>query len=53
LSPPFDIAFLATTEGFQLNRAFLKIRDPKVRRRIVDLVISLATTDDEPDLTVR
>jgi transcriptional regulator with XRE-family HTH domain len=53
LSPPFDIAFLATTEGFQLNRAFLKIRDPKVRRRIVDLVISLAPTEDEPDPTVR
>jgi transcriptional regulator with XRE-family HTH domain len=53
LSPPFDVTFLATTEGFQLNRAFLKIRDPKVRRRIVDLVVSLASTDDEPDPTVR
>lgn len=43
----FDVAFLATTEGFQLNRAFLRIRDPKVRRRIVDLVISLAPPDDD------
>lgn len=43
---PFDVAFLATTEGFQLNRAFLRIRDPKVRRRIVELVISLAPPDE-------
>ncbi len=44
---PFDVAFLATTEGFQLNRAFLRIRDPKVRRRIVELVVSLAPPEDE------
>ncbi len=44
---PFDVAFLATTEGFQLNRAFLRIRDPKVRRRIVDLVVSLAAPEDD------
>ena len=39
--------FLATSEGLQLNRAFALIRDPKVRRRILDLVTSLAP-DDEP-----
>ena len=44
---PFDMSFLATTEGFQLNRAFIRIRDPKVRRRIVDLVVSLAPADGE------
>ena len=43
----FDVAFLATAEGFQLNRAFLRIRDPKVRRRIVELVVSLAPPEDE------
>ncbi len=53
LSPPFDIAFLATNEGFQLNRAFMRIRDPKVRRRIVDLVVSLAPTEDGADEAVR
>ncbi len=42
---PFDVAFLATTEGFQLNRAFLRIPDPKVRRRIVELVVALAPSD--------
>ena len=29
-------------EGLQLNRAFVKITDPKVRRKIVDLVKALA-----------
>src|SRR5208337_2540813 len=43
----FDVAFLATSEGFQLNRAFLRIRDPKVRRRIVELVVSLAPPEDD------
>ncbi|MGI9352816.1 MAG: helix-turn-helix domain-containing protein [Rhizobiaceae bacterium] len=40
--PEYTIDFLATTEGMQLNRAFAKIKDPKVRRKIVDLVKSLA-----------
>jgi len=33
--------FCSSTEGLQLNRAFVKISDPKVRRRIIDLVSSL------------
>lgn len=33
--------FLSTVEGIQLNRAFARIADPKVRRRIIDLVIAL------------
>ena len=41
----FAIDFLATSEGLQLNRAFAKIKDDKVRKKIVDLVKSLA--DDE------
>jgi transcriptional regulator with XRE-family HTH domain len=43
----YAVDFLATSEGLQLNRAFALIRDPKVRRRILDLVASLAH-DDEP-----
>jgi transcriptional regulator with XRE-family HTH domain len=43
----YVVEFLASNEGLQLNRAFLRVRDPKVRRRIVDLVVSLASTDDE------
>ncbi len=45
-SRPLDIQFLSTTEGFKLNRAFTRIRDPKVRRRLIDLVESLAPPDD-------
>lgn len=37
--------FLSSSEGIQLNRSFVKIADPKVRRKILDLVKSLA--DDE------
>ena len=42
----FVVDFLASSEGLQLNRAFLRIRDPKVRRRIVDLVASLAASEE-------
>lgn len=38
--------FLSSPEGLQLNKAFAKIQDSKVRRRIVDLVKSLAVEDD-------
>lgn len=41
-SPAYVSDFLATTEGLALTRAFLKISDSKVRRRIVDLVEALA-----------
>lgn len=34
--------FLATSEGLQLTKSFMKVKDPKVRRRIVDLVASIA-----------
>jgi transcriptional regulator with XRE-family HTH domain len=39
--------FLSSSEGVQLTRSFLKIKDQKVRRRIIDLVKTLATEDDE------
>ena len=38
------VDFLSTSEGLQLNRAFAAIRDAKVRKRILDLVVSLAAT---------
>ena len=41
----FVVDFLSSTEGLLLNRAFARIGDPKVRRRIIDLVRTLA--DDE------
>ncbi|MBO6639828.1 MAG: helix-turn-helix transcriptional regulator [Roseitalea sp.] len=41
----YVVSFLSSSEGLQLNRAFVKIADPKVRRRIIDLVKSLAAED--------
>ena len=38
----YVVDFLSTSEGLQLNRAFAQIRDAKVRKRIVELVTSLA-----------
>jgi hypothetical protein len=37
------VDFLSSSEGLQLNRAFIKIADPKVRRKLVDLVKALAS----------
>lgn len=39
--------FLATREGLELNKAFARIRDPKVRRSVVDLVRSMAGDETE------
>ncbi len=35
--------FVTSAEGLQLNRAFVKIADTKVRRRLLDLVKALAS----------
>ncbi|WP_293866871.1 helix-turn-helix transcriptional regulator [uncultured Alsobacter sp.] len=43
---PYVADFLASNEGVQLNRAFLRIRDPKLRRRVVDLVNAIAGEDE-------
>jgi len=37
--------FCSSTEGINLNRAFVRISDRKVRSRIIDLVRSLADSD--------
>lgn len=41
----YVVNFLSSSEGLQLNRSFVKISDPKVRRRIIDLVKALASED--------
>ena len=41
-SPSYVSDFLATSEGLALTRAFMQIKDPKMRRRIVDLVSQIA-----------
>ena len=38
----YVVNFLSSAEGMQLNRAFMKIADPKIRRRLLDLVKALA-----------
>lgn len=37
------VDFLSTAEGIQLNTAFVRIKDAKLRRRLIDLVRSMAT----------
>ncbi|AVO43869.1 helix-turn-helix domain-containing protein [Phreatobacter cathodiphilus] len=39
--------FLSTSEGLALNRAFIRIKNPKVRRKIVDLVSAFAGDEEE------
>ncbi|MGR6432215.1 helix-turn-helix domain-containing protein [Rhizobium sp. PAMB 3182] len=41
-SSNYVVDFLSSSEGLQLNRAFVKINDAKVRRKLVDLVKALA-----------
>ena len=49
----YVVDFISTMEGLNLNRAFARIRDVKVRKRIVDLVMTLSGDEaSEPeDLT--
>jgi transcriptional regulator with XRE-family HTH domain len=41
-SEVFILEFLNSREGLELNRAFVKIRDAKVRKSIVELVRALS-----------
>ena len=43
----YVLEFLSTSEGLLLNRAFSRIKGAKVRKRIVDLVTTLASTEDD------
>lgn len=43
----YVIEFLSTREGLELNKAFVRITDPKVRRSVVELVRSLGGEDDD------
>lgn len=46
-STSFAIDFCGSTEGLQLNRAFVKIQDIKVRRKIIELVKALSADDGD------
>jgi hypothetical protein len=40
-SPPV-MEFVSSGEGLQLSLAFMKIKDPKLRKRVLDLVKQLS-----------
>src|SRR5271156_2307638 len=42
-SPAYVSDFLATSDGLALTKAFMRISDSKLRRRIVDLVEQIAS----------
>ena len=42
---PYVMDFVSSSEGLQLNRAFTRIDDSKVRKRLLDLVKSLSEED--------
>jgi transcriptional regulator with XRE-family HTH domain len=44
-SPAYVSDFLATSDGLALTKAFMRITDSKLRRRIVDLVEQIAIYD--------
>jgi transcriptional regulator with XRE-family HTH domain len=44
-SPAYVTDFLATTDGLALVKAFMRIANPKLRRRVVDLVEEMAGED--------
>jgi transcriptional regulator with XRE-family HTH domain len=44
-SPAYVSDFLATSDGLTLTKAFMRIEDAKLRRRIVDLVEQIAARE--------
>ncbi len=46
-SHSYVVDFLSSTEGLSLNKSFVRIKDARVRRRIVDLVQTLAAEEPE------
>jgi hypothetical protein len=45
-SPAYVSDFLATSDGLALTKAFMRIKDGKLRRRIVDLVEQMVSDTD-------
>lgn len=42
----YVVDFLSSSEGLSLNKAFVRIKDAKVRRKVVELVRTLAGEED-------
>jgi transcriptional regulator with XRE-family HTH domain len=47
--PTYVTDFLSTSEGLHLNMAFARIQDSRIRKRIIDLVVVLADTEQPSD----
>ena len=45
----YVVDFLSTPEGIQLNRAFVRITNPAIRRRVIDMVRTLAEETGAPE----
>jgi transcriptional regulator with XRE-family HTH domain len=43
------VEFVSSGEGLQLSLAFMRIKDAKVRKRVLDLVKSLADSDEKSE----
>ncbi len=46
-SETYVMDFLDSREGVELNRAFVRIKDPKVRKSIVDMVRAMAEAEQD------
>ncbi|WP_350335822.1 helix-turn-helix domain-containing protein [Coralliovum pocilloporae] len=44
-SGSYVVDFLSSSEGLQLNKAFVKIKDAKTRRKVVELVQAISSAD--------
>ena len=44
----YVVDFLSTSEGLQLNRAFTAIKDPRVRKSVIELVERIANSAEPP-----
>ena len=42
----YVVEFLSTREGLELNKAFVQISNPQIRRSIIELVRSLSSSDN-------
>ncbi|MBI1868772.1 MAG: helix-turn-helix transcriptional regulator [Methylocystis sp.] len=48
-SSQFVVDFLSTAEGLHLNRAFARIKDSKVRKKVIDLIATLADQEERSE----
>ena len=48
-SASYVVDFLSSSEGVQLNKAFIRIKDPKIRRKVIELVRAMAGAEDDEE----